>query len=98
MTNHETEPKEEPEIDVHPRIARLHPEIEPADAIEAFTSAFDGLVRLDTDPLQRIGIGFDRKGRLLEWIAVPQTEPEGWLIFHCMEATKKFLREIEERK
>lgn len=32
-------------------------------------------------------------GRLLEFVAV-ETEPDGWLIFHAMAATKKVLTEV----
>jgi len=44
-----------------------------------------------------VGIGTDSKGRLLEYIAV-EDEPNGWLIFHCMGATKKTLIEIGLRR
>lgn len=37
--------------------------------------------------------GIDRRGRLLEFIAV-EDEPDGWLVFHAMIATTKVLNEI----
>lgn len=47
----------------------------------------------DTDPIQWVGVGMDRKGRLLEFVAV-EDEPDGWLIFHAMVATAKVLNEV----
>lgn len=47
----------------------------------------------DTDPVQWVGVGMDRKGRLLEFIAV-EDEPDGWLVFHAMVATRKVLKEV----
>lgn len=42
-------------------------------------------------------VGLDRKGRLLEYIAV-EDEPNGWLIFHAMLVTRAMLAEVGLRR
>lgn len=58
----------------------------------AFESALRSRGR-DTDPIQWAGVGIDSHGRLLEFIAI-EDEPDGWLVFHAMLATKKVLNEV----
>jgi len=83
-------------VRVHPRVADRHPEVTTADVIEAFESTLRSRAR-DTHPVQWVGVGMDAEGRLLEYIAV-EDEPDGWLIFHAMPATRKVLVEIGLRK
>ena len=44
-----------------------------------------------------VGVGLDRKGRLLEYIAV-EDEPDGWLVFHAMLVTRAVLAEVGLRR
>lgn len=46
----------------------------------------------DPDPIQWVGVGMDRQGRLLEFVAV-EDEPDVWLVFHAMVATTKVFNE-----
>ncbi|WP_233491998.1 hypothetical protein [Auritidibacter sp. NML100628] len=68
------------------------PEITEDDVRTAFEEALRSRGR-ETDPIQWVGVGMDRKGRLLEFIAV-EDEPDGWLVFHAMVATTKVLNEV----
>lgn len=83
-------------VRVHPRVAERHPEVTDADVIEAFETTLRSRPR-DTYPVQWVGVGTDAGGRLLEHIAV-EDEPDGWLVFHAMPATKKVLIEIGLRR
>lgn len=79
-------------VRVHPRVSAKRPEITEQDVQIAFEEALRSRSR-DTDPVQWVGVGMDRKGRLLEFIAV-EDEPDGWLVFHAMVATRKVLKEV----
>ena len=83
-------------VRVHPRVSRRHPEVATADAVEAFENTLRSRAR-DTRPVQWVGVGTDASGRLLEYIAV-EDEPDGWLAFHAMPATKKVLIEVGLRR
>lgn len=82
-------------VRVHLRASAKRPEISDSDVIAAFEGALRSRAR-DTHPVQWLGVGVDRSGRLLEWIAVA-VEPEGWLVFHAMAATAKVLKELRMR-
>ncbi len=43
------------------------------------------------------GLWADAGGRLVEYIAV-EDEPDGWLVFHAMAATKKVLIKVGLRR
>lgn len=77
---------------MHPRVSAKRPEIEEEDVVTAFEGALRARGR-DTEPVQWVGVGMDRQGRLLEFVAV-EDEPDGWLVFHAMVATTKVLNEI----
>ncbi|PXA77061.1 hypothetical protein DCC24_05560 [Auritidibacter sp. NML100628] len=79
-------------VRVHPRVSAKRPEITEDDVRTAFEEALRSRGR-ETDPIQWVGVGMDRKGRLLEFIAV-EDEPDGWLVFHAMVATTKVLNEV----
>ena len=83
-------------VRVHPRVTRRHPEVVASDVMEAFESTLRSRAR-DTHPVQWVGVGTDAGGRLLEYIAV-EVEPDGWLVFHAMPATKKVLIEVGLRR
>lgn len=83
-------------VRVHPRVTGRHPEVTTSDVIEAFESTLRSRAR-DTHPVQWVGVGPDTSGRLLEYIAV-EDEPDGWLVFHAMPATKKVLNEVGLRR
>lgn len=83
-------------VRVHPRVTRRHPEISIADVIEAFESTLRSRAR-DTHPVQWVGVGAAASGQLLEYIAV-ENEPDGWLVFRAMPATKKVLIEVGLRR
>lgn len=83
-------------VRVHPRVSAKRPELTDEDVRTAFEEALRSRGR-DTDPIQWVGVGMDRQGRLLEFIAV-EDEPDGWLVFHAMLATVKVLQEIGLRK
>lgn len=83
-------------VRVHPRVTTRHPDVSTADVIEAFESTLRSRPR-DTSPIQWVGVGTDHSGRLLEYIAV-EDEPDGWLVFHAMPATRKVLVEVGLRR
>lgn len=76
-------------VHVHPRIMARHPDITAADVIQAFEGTLRSRAR-ETHPVQWVGVGTDASGRLLEFITV-EDEPDGWLVFHAMAATKRVL-------
>lgn len=85
-------------IRVHPRVTRIHPEIEDADVIAAFTGTLRAVPRVGTEfPPQWVGVGLDANGRLLQYVAINEGV-ERWLIFHAMPATAKVLREVGLRR
>lgn len=78
---------------MHPRVRARHPDVTPADAAAAFHATVHKAPRIDTDPVQWVGVGIDGRGRLLEYVAVELRHGE-WLIFHAMGATGAVLREV----
>ncbi len=66
------------------------------DVVEAFEGTLRSRAR-DTHPVQWVGVGTDASGRLLEYVAV-EDEPDGWLVFHAMPATKRVLIEVGLRR
>lgn len=79
-------------VKVHERIGQRHPDIDDVDVIYAFENTLRSRCR-DTCPIQWVGVGIDTTGRILEYIAI-ENEPDGWLVFHAMSATKKVLIEV----
>jgi hypothetical protein len=80
-------------VQVHARVAAKRPDLTDEVVVAAFENALRSVARLDTDPLQWVGVGMVSAGRLLEWVAV-ENEPDGWLIFHAAPATETTLREV----
>lgn len=83
-------------IHVHARVMARHPEVTYADVTSAFENTLRSRAR-DTHPVQWVGVGTDMSGRLLEYIAV-EAEPDGWLVFRAMPATRKVLVEVGLRR
>lgn len=83
-------------VHVHPRVTTRHPDIHEADVILAFENTVRSRAR-DTNPVQWVGVGTDSRGRLLEYVAV-EDEPDGWLIFHAMRATRSVMNELGLRR
>ena len=83
-------------VRVHPSVHRRHSDVEDDDVIAAFEGTLRSRAR-DTHPIQWVGVGLDRKGRLLEYIAV-EDEPDGWLVFHAMLVTRAVLAEVGLRR
>ena len=83
-------------VRVHSRVTVRHPEITTTDILNAFENTLRSRARA-TSPIQWVGVGPDKQGRLLEYIAV-EDEPDGWLIFHAMLATKKVMVEVGLRR
>lgn len=79
-------------VRVHARIMAKRPEITAADVETAFLGALRSRPRA-SDPVQWVGVGMDTNGRLLEFIAI-EVQPEGWLVYHAMPATKQVLNEV----
>lgn len=83
-------------VRVHPRVTDRHRDLTVAQVIEAFENTLRSRAR-ETRPVQWVGVGTDSSGRLLEYLAV-EDEPDGWLVFHAMAATKKVLTEVGLRR
>lgn len=83
-------------VQAHSRVTIRHPEITAEDVVSAFENTLRSRPR-DTLPVQWVGVGTDPQGRLLEYVAV-ENEPDGWLVFHAMIATKKVLVEVGLRR
>jgi hypothetical protein len=82
-------------VTVHPRVHERHPEIEEADALDAWGNCIRSVPRIAKNPNEHIAVGVDRKGRLIELIAI-WSPADGWLIFHALTPpTKKSLAELQ---
>ncbi len=69
---------------VDDRVESRHPEqrITKDDAVAAWYSAIRSRPRLDKDPDEYLAIGIDGKGRLIELVAIRDTEGD-FLIYHA---------------
>ena len=74
-------------VRVHPRVHQRHSDVDDDDVIAAFEGTLRSRAR-DTHPIQWVGVGLDRKGRLLEYIAV-EDEPDGMAHFPCELVTQR---------
>jgi hypothetical protein len=84
---------------IHPRIRERHPELTDEDVQTAVRNSARSQPRLDTDPVQYAGIGFDASGRQIQWVGTRDRGTGGWRISHAMTpATKKMIKELEERR
>jgi len=82
-------------IEVDPRVFELHPELSEDDVKHAVGRPIKSQHRLDTDPMECVGVGPDLAGNTLQWIGVRHPDDvTGWYIYHSMRATKKVLKEL----
>ena len=73
---------------IHPRIHERHPEIDESDVSTAWNGALISARRLDRDQDEWIAVGLDSNGRVLEMVAVRNSEGQ-WLIYHAMTPPSK---------
>lgn len=80
-------------IFVHPRIMERHPDISETDVLAAWENFVRMEHRSEPNNQHAAAIGFDKKGRLLEMVAV--AKDEDYLVYHAMTPpTKKILAEL----
>jgi uncharacterized protein YeaC (DUF1315 family) len=79
---------------VHKRIQEKHPEIFIDDVLEAWKSRIKCQVRTGPWPPQYVAIGFDKKGRALQMVAMYDPAKDELLIFHAMKATETVKKEL----
>ena len=82
------------EVVVHDRVCQRHPELEKSDVREAWSNCIRSARRTQSAFDDYVAVGFDKKGRLLQMIAV--LLPDGvWMIYHAFSPpTKKVLKEL----
>ena len=64
------------------RVIERHPELTKEDAAHAWEYCVKSMPRLDTDPEEHVGIGYDASGRLVEVVAIRNGSGD-WLIKHA---------------
>ena len=70
------------QIFVLDRIEERHPNINKQDAAHAWEHCIKSMPRLNKEPEEHIGIGYDSTGRLLEIVAIRNANND-WLIKHA---------------
>ena len=70
------------QVFVADRVPQRHPEISKEDAMAAWMNCLYSKPRLHKNPDEYIAIGYDGKGRLLELVAIRDSEGD-WLIYHA---------------
>ncbi len=64
------------------RVHERHPDITKEDAIHAWRFCIKSMPRLEKEPEEHVGIGYDASGRLLEVVAI-RGNNGAWLIKHA---------------
>lgn len=64
------------------RIEERHPDVTKEDAAHAWEYCIRSMPRLDKNPSEYVGIGYDGSGRLLEVIAIRNNQGD-WLVIHA---------------
>ena len=64
------------------RIHERHPDVTTDDAVHAWRFCITSMPRLDKEPEEWVGIGYDEIGRLLEVVAV-RGASGAWLVKHA---------------
>lgn len=71
-----------------------HPELTKADAAHAWEFCIRSMARIGKEPEGHVGIGYDASGRLVEVVAIRNSEGD-WLVKHAQtppqESTKREL-------
>jgi hypothetical protein len=70
-------------IFVDDRVPLRHPDISKEDAATAWVNCIKSRPRIDKDPSEYLAVGTDRKGRLIELVALRNAQGD-WLIYHAM--------------
>lgn len=84
----------EDQIIVHGRIMERHPELTPDDIAHAWGNRIASGNRLLIDLNQIVAVGFDSRGRMVEMVAVIDSNGET-LVFHAMTPpSTKTLKEV----
>lgn len=68
---------------VSDRVPLRHPNVSKEDAAAAWRNCMASKPRLHTNPNEYIAIGCDDSGRLIELVALRDSEGD-WLIYHAM--------------
>lgn len=68
---------------VSDRVPLRHPEISKEDAAEAWQNCSCSRPRLHKNPDEYIAVGYDGRGRLIELVALRDSEGD-WLIYHAL--------------
>lgn len=71
------------QVIVDPRVHQRHPEIGDEDAVAAWYGAICCMPRTWKNPHEYVAVGFDRRGRFMEIVAVRMSCGD-WLIYHAM--------------
>ena len=86
-------------VEIHPRVAEKHQELTEHDIRYAVLNTIKSLTRTGTDPLQVVGVGPDRNGRILQWVGNrvldDPADADSWFIYHALPVTMKVLYELE---
>ena len=64
------------------RIPERHPDVSKEDAAHAWKHCIRSMPRVDVEPEEHVGIGYDSAGRLLEVVAIRNLQGD-WLIKHA---------------
>jgi hypothetical protein len=81
-------------VTINPRIHQRHPELNDADVLAAWVGCIRAARRTRSAFDDFVAVGFDKKGRLLEMVAVLR-EDESWHIYHAFSPpTSKVLAEL----
>jgi len=81
-------------ITFHERIHKKHPDISVDDVQDAWKSRVKCQLRRGEWPPQYVALGFDRKGRALQMVAVYEPLTDGVLVFHAMRVTGNVKKEL----
>ena len=71
------------QVFVDDRVPARHLDVSKQDAIDAWYDCVKSAPRLGKDPGEYLAIGFDRKGRQIELVAVRNADGD-FLIYHAM--------------
>ena len=67
---------------IHPRVSQRHPELSTEDVLAAWDNCLRSSNRNEGALEDYVAVGVDRKGRIIEMIAVLKPD-DTWLIYHA---------------